>query len=120
MKAPLLSLNMIAINVLYFDRVEKKCIFTHMTCMAKPHYKNSCPGVIKLTNLVKPSLVINTIYSATSREEDFKRNISILIFFYHKQFFLKVGSHLLYNFLSLYPKPLCHKPNFAKFLSRRC
>ena len=65
-----------------FWQSRRKCIFIHMICMAKPYNKNPCPGVIKFTNLVNPSLVINTIYLATSREEDFKRNISILIFFF--------------------------------------
>ena len=75
-----------------------------MTCMAKPYKKNPCPGVMKFPNLIDPSLIIVTIYLPTSREEDFKRNISILHFFTLKQFLLKMESHLIYNFLSPYPR----------------
>ena len=36
--------------------------FHYMTYMATPLHKNPCPGVMKFTVLVDPSLVIITIY----------------------------------------------------------
>ena len=75
-----------------------------MTCMAKPYKKNPCPGVMKFPNLIDPSLIIVTIYLPTSREEDFKRNISILhFFFYTKTIFPKVEESFNLQFLVSLP-----------------
>ena len=41
----------------------KKIIqFRSMTCTAKPLYENPCPGVMKFTVFVDPSLVNNIVF----------------------------------------------------------